>query len=77
MALLGNISLNIKKVCNVRMSSIPFVQRSFGWDGGNDFFWRVRCKDWDEIVPHVSVSNKTDFKTNTEVLQHIGFDTDF
>jgi len=28
-----------------RMSSLPFVQRTFDWDGWNGFVLRGRCRD--------------------------------
>ena len=50
------------------MPSLSFGLRTFDWDGGNGFVWRGRCKDWGAIAPPVSVSKKTDFKTNTGEL---------
>jgi len=41
-------------VCG-RMSSLSFVQRTFGWDGWNDFAWRGRCRDWGKVGPQVSM----------------------
>jgi len=38
------------------MSSLSFVLRTFDWDGGSGFVWKVRCKDWGAISTQVGVS---------------------
>jgi len=59
------------------MSTLFFILRTFDWDGGNGFFWRGRCKDWDAITPQVSVSKNPDLQKNTWVHLNIGFDPGF
>jgi len=43
---------------------------------GNALGWVGRCRDLGGISLPVSMLKSFDFKTNTEVVQHPGFDTD-
>jgi len=55
-----------------QMSSLSFVQRTFDWGGE-----KGKCRDWGTIAFQVNTLKNSDFKTNTEILWHPGFDPDF